>query len=307
MTRLQMTRLQMKGQTLTSRKRWVSAITPIVALGAAFAGLGGAPAAGAATLHPASVSLPSSLDGQTLVTPAVIGYPPYAYLSASNKIIGIDPDLSVALSGPLGQTVHLKIASFENSLLGLQSGTYFMVTGSDITAAREKTLDMVSYLADHYEFMSLASKPAIGTSTTNLCGLTISTVAADSSIPVLDQDSKTCTSAGKKAVTVTTFADQGSAVLAVESGRANATTATVTNLGYVSTQNPGKFRLDGPRYNYVYIGIATKKGNGVAQAVAKALNMLIANGKYHSILAKYGVADDAVAKALVNPNPNISQ
>ena len=94
--------------------------------------------------------------------------------------------------------------------------------------------------------------------------------------------------------------------MAVESGRANATTATVTNLGYVRTQNPGKFRLDGPRYNYVYIGIATKKGNGVAKAVAQGLNPLIANGQYHTILAKYGVADDAVAKALVNPNPNVT-
>ncbi len=240
------TNLETKGHSLTSRKRWASAVTPILALGAAFGMLGGAPAASATTVHSASVSLPSSLNGQTLVTPAVVGYPPYAYLSKSNKIIGIDPDLSVALSGPLGRTVHLKIASFENSLLGLQSGTYFMVTGSDITAAREKTLDMVSYLADHYEFMSLASKPAIGTSTAALCGLTISTVAADSSIPVLNQDSATCTKAGKKPVTVTTFADQGSAVLAVDSGRANATTATVTNLGYVRTQDPGKFRLDGP-------------------------------------------------------------
>ena len=124
------TRLQTKGQTLTSRKPWLSVISPIVALGAALAALSGAPAASTATVHPAtvhsaSVSLPSSLNGQTLVTPAVIGYPPYAYLSASNKIIGIDPDLSVALSGPLGRTVHLKIASFENSLLGLQSGAYF--------------------------------------------------------------------------------------------------------------------------------------------------------------------------------------
>lgn len=246
------------------------------------------------------------MAGQTLVTPAVVGYPPYAYLSKSNKIVGIDPDLSVALSGPLGRTVHLKIASFEDSLLGLQSGQYFMVTGSDITKAREKTFDMVSYLADHYEFMSLASKPAIGTKTTALCGLTISTVAADSSIPVLDHDSQICTRAGKKAVTVKTFADQGSAVLAVESGQADATTATVTNLGYVKTQSPGKFRLDGPRYNYVYIGIATKKGNGVAQALAKAINRLIANGKYHAILAKYGVVDDAVTKALVNPNPVIT-
>jgi len=270
------------------------------AISAAITALGGTASAAAA-----SVSLPAALKGTTLVSPAVVGYPPYAFLTKANKISGIDPDLSTAIGKPLGTKVHLQTASFENSLLGLQRGTYFMVTGSDITAAREKTLDMVSYLADHYEFMTLASKPALGTKVSALCGLTISTVAADSSIPVLNADSKTCTSAGKPAITVKTFADQGSSVLAVQSGQADATTATVTNLGYVSKQEPGKFRLGGPKYNYVYIGIATKKGNGVAKALAKAINVLIANGSYHKILAKYGVTDDAVSKALVNPNPTI--
>jgi len=272
----------------------------VMAVGAAMAALGGT-----AATATASIPLPAALQGTTLVSPAVVGYPPYAFLTKANKIAGIDPDLSTAIGKPLGTTVHLQTASFENSLLGLQRGTYFMVTGSDITAAREKTLDMVSYLADHYEFMTLASKPALGSKVSALCGLTISTVAADSSIPVLQADSKTCTKAGKSAITVTTFADQGSAVLAVESGQAQAATATVTNLGYVATQDPGKFRLGGPKYNYVYIGIATKKGNGVATALAKAINVLIANGSYHKILAKYGVTDDAVSKALVNPNPTI--
>ncbi|MCU1492279.1 MAG: hypothetical protein JWO62_43 [Acidimicrobiaceae bacterium] len=275
-------------------------LVPVLAAGTAATAFGGVAAAATAP-----APLPAAFKGQTLVSPAVVGYPPYAMLTKANKISGIDPDLSVALGAPLGQRVHLQVSSFENSLLGLQRGTYFMVTGSDVTAAREKTLDMVSYLADHYVFMSLATKPALGSSVTALCGLTISTVAADSSIPVLTTDSTTCTKAGKKAITITTFPDQGSAVLAVQSGRADATTATVTNLGYVSAQEPGKFRLGGPKYNYVYIGIATKKGNGVAAALAKAINVLIKNGGYHKILAKYGVTDDAVSRALVNPNPTV--
>ena len=262
--------------------------------------------AGTAIAATPPAPLPPAFRHTTLVSPAVVGYPPYAFLNKVNKIVGIDPDLSVALSKPLGQQVHLQVASFENSLLGLQRGTYFMVTGSDITASREKTLDMVSYLADHYEFMTLASRPPLARSITALCGLTISTVAADSSIPVLHADSHFCTTKGKKPITVTTFPDQGSAVLAVQSGRADATTATVTNLGYVATQAPGKYRLGGPRYNYVYIGIATKKGNGVAQAVAKAINLLIKNGAYHRILARYGVTADAVPRALVNPNPKVT-
>lgn len=259
---------------------------------------------GVASASP-TITLPKAFQGKTLVSPAVVGYPPYAYLTSSNKIVGIDPDLSLALAGPLHAKVTLKVASFEDSLLGLQSGQYFMVTGSDITAAREKTLDMVPYLADHYEFMSLKSQPAIGNSITDLCGLTISTVAADSSIPILQGYSTQCTSKGLKPITVTTFADQGSAVLAVKSGQANATTATVTNLGYVSTQSPGTFQLDGPSFDFVYIGIATKKGNGLAPALAKAINVLIADGKYRAILTKYGVQADAISHATVNPNPNV--
>ena len=107
--------------------------------------------------------------------------------------------------------------------------------------------------------------------------------------------------------TLTTFADQGSAVLAVASGQADATTATVTNLGYVNVQSHGKFQLDGPSFDYVYIGIATKKGNGLASALAKSINVLIANGKYKAILAKYGVQADAVKRALVNPNPVVTK
>ncbi len=248
--------------------------------------------------------LPAAFRGQTLVTPAVVGYPPYAMTTKATGITGIDPDLSRALSVPLGQKVNLKITSFETSLLGLQRGIYFMVTGATITATREKTFDMVSYMKTLYEFMWLAGKPALGTSLTSLCGLTISTVAADTSIPVLKTDSQKCTAAGKSPITTTTFPTQGEAVLAVESGRANATTATVTNLGYVSVQHPGKFRIGGPKYNYLYIGIATKKGNGVAQALAKAINYLIKDGKYHQILAKYDVTSGAVPSALVNPNPN---
>lgn len=297
------------------RRRWggIAAI-PVIALlavacSSASSSQSSAPAASSTasgtTGTKPSVALPAAFQGKTLVSPVVNGYPPYAYQSGGNTI-GIDPDLSKALSGPFGQPISIQVVSFENSLLGVQKGTFFMVTGADITAVREKTFDMVPYLADHYEFASLASKPAIGTSVTDLCGLTISTVAADSSIPILKSDSNTCTSAGKKPITVTTFPDQGSGVLAVESGRADATTATVTNLGYLSTQAPGKFRLGGPSYDFVYIGLAAQKGNGMGQALAAGINALIANGTYQSILKKYGVEADAITHATVNPNPTVS-
>lgn len=249
-----------------------------------------------------AVALPAAFVGKPLVSPAVVGYPPYAYVQ-NNKIVGIDADLSLALSGPFGQQVTLKEDSFENSLLGLNRGVYFMASGTDITAARLQKFDFVSYLEDHYAFLTLSSSPTMGTDMMALCGLKISTVAADSSIPILKAQSDACTKAGKQPVTVLTFADQGAATLAVKSKQADATTATVTNLGYVAKQSNGEFKMGGPTYSYVYIGIATAKGNGMAQAIADAINILIKNGEYGKILARYGVQDAAVSQALVNPNP----
>ena len=253
----------------------------------------------------ATVKLPSSFAGKDLVAPAVTGYPPYAYLDGG-KIVGISTDLATAVGGPWGTKVTLKQDSFENALLGVNSGNYFGAFGADVTAEREKTFDQVSFLEDHYQFMGLKGAD-LGTSMDDLCGLKISVVAADSAIPVLQAQSAKCTAAGKKEISVQTFADQGAATLAVSSKQVDATTATLTNLGYISKQSTGQFAIGGPKYQFVLIGIATKKGNGMAQALADSINELIANGEYTKILKKYGVEGDAIAKAEVNPDPNVGK
>lgn len=253
----------------------------------------------------ATVKLPDAFAGKSLVAPAVTGYPPYAYLDGG-KIVGISTDLATAVGGPWGTKVTLKQDSFENALLGVNSGTYFGAFGADVTAEREKTFDQVSFLEDHYQFMGLKGTD-LGSAMDDLCGMKISVVAADSAIPVLQDQSKTCTGAGKEAITVQTFADQGAATLAVTSKQVDATTATLTNLGYISKQSAGQFSIGGPKYQFVLIGIATKKGNGMAQALADSINELIANGEYATILKKYGVEGDAIDKAEVNPDPTVGK
>lgn len=250
-----------------------------------------------------SVSLPAAFADEDLVAPAVVGYPPYAYLDGSD-IKGISTDLAVALGGPWGKTVALKQDSFENATLGVDNGTYFGVFGADITAEREATYDQVPFLDDHYEFMSLTGGTELGTTMDDLCGLKISVVAADSAIPVLQDQSTTCTTEGKGAIDVLTFADQGAATLAVTSKQVDATTATVTNLAYISSQASGQFQIGGPKYQYVLIGISVKKGNGMGQAIADGINALIADGSYEKILETYGVQADAIATATVNPDPS---
>lgn len=251
------------------------------------------------------VALPSAFVGQSLVAPAVTGYPPYAYVEDGN-IVGISADLATAVGGPWGQKVTLKQDSFENALLGVNSGKYFGAFGADVTAAREQAFDQVSFLEDHYQFMGLKGA-TLGSAMSDLCGKSVSVVAADSAIPVLQTQSGQCTAEGKKAIDVKTFADQGAATLAVKSKQVDLTTATFTNLGFIEKQQPGQFVIVGPKYQSVLIGIATQKGNGMAQSLADSINVLIDNGEYAKILKRYGVSGAAITRAEVNPNPNVGQ
>ncbi|CAN5200768.1 transporter substrate-binding domain-containing protein [soil metagenome] len=295
----------MKINAVPRSARIAAGFLAVIAVSTALAGCSSSDSTPSSSASAGTVALPSAFKGKTLVAPAINGYPPYAY-TENGKNIGISSDLATAVGGPLGTTVTLKPDSFENALLGVNRGTYFGAFGADVTADREKVYDQVSFLADHYEFMSLKATK-LGTSMSSLCGLTISLVAADSSIPVLQAESTTCTDAGKKAITIQTFADQGAATLAVSSKQADATTSTLTNLSYISQQAPDTFQLGGPKYQYVLIGIATKKGNGMAKALAASINELIDNGKYTSMLKKYGLEDDAITKAEVQPGPEHHQ
>jgi polar amino acid transport system substrate-binding protein len=291
--------------TQSTRARLIAGISLVAAAATALtacSSTSSTPSGAPSTSSTAAVTLPPAFASADLVAPAVTGYPPYAWLE-DGKIKGISTDLAVALGGPWGKTVTLKQDSFENAMLGIDTGQYFGVFGADVTADREATYDQVPFLADHYEFMSLAGSSPLGTTMDALCGLKISVVAADSAIPVLKKQSATCTSEGKPAITVQTFADQGAATLAVTSKQTDATTATVTNLAYISSQAAGQFQIGGPKYQYVLIGIAIKKGNGMAQAIADGINALIADGGYATILKTYGVESDAITSATVNPDP----
>lgn len=261
-------------------------------------------AATGSTTHGASpttsgVQLPGSFNGKQLVIPQQVGVAPYGYLDASNNLVGFDPDLSTALGTAIGHPIQNVQATFENGLLGLRRGVYLSVPGADVTPERLKSFDFAIALRDSYGFQVLASSPDIPNSMDGLCGLRIGAVAASSELPLLTAQSTKCTSAGKRALTIHTFADQPTVQLALQSKQIDAETNASSVQGYQQTVTPGRVKITGPRYSFVDIGFATVKGNGIAQVIADGLNKMIADGSYSRILGKYGATALAVTKATV--------
>ena len=64
---------------------------------------------------------------------------------------------------------------------------------------------------------------------------------------------------------------------------------------------PNAYMAVGRAFSFQYTGIALPvKEKGLHEAVAGALDALIADGTYKAILAKWQLSDSAVEKALMN-------
>ena len=72
--------------------------------------------------------------------------------------------------------------------------------------------------------------------------------------------------------------------------------------GHIVSTSGGLFKLVGSAVNVAPYGIATPKtnvGHGLAKAIKAAIVVLIGNGTYGKILAKYGVSSGALTSSQV--------
>ncbi len=228
---------------------------------------------------------------------------PYVATSSAGQLEGILPALALAEGPAMGGATKNVTTSFESSLLGLKRKIYAWVPGADVTAERLKSFDFATTLRDSYTFEAPAGGVTIGNSMMDLCGHSVGVVAASSPVAVLQTQSGACTKAGKKPINVQTFADYATAGLAAKSHRVDVAVLSTSTVGYQIKTDPGVWKETGPKFDYVIIGDATPKGNGMAQKLADAVNKLIADGTYAKILAQYGASDLAIKKSVVNPTP----
>jgi polar amino acid transport system substrate-binding protein len=99
---------------------------------------------------------------------------------------------------------------------------------------------------------------------------------------------------------VSVFPDQNGANLALSSGRADVGMADSPVAAYQVKQSNGQFKLSGQPYGTAPYGIAIPKGNGMAKPVLAALKELISDGKYMTILKKWGVQAGAISNPVIN-------
>lgn len=272
------------------------------------AGSAGSSAPGGSADSPASL-VPAAIKSKGTLTVATDAtYAPNEFIKpGSSTIVGLDPDLAVALGKQLGLKLNLVNAKFDTIIPGLQSGKYDMgLSAYTDTKAREKVVDFVVYYQTGESFFVKSSETATYAGLESLCGKKVSVENGTTEQSDAEGQSTKCTAAGKAKVEVLSFADQNAANLAVSSGRADLGFADTQVVGYMLTQSNGQFKETGKPVNVTPSGIALPKGNGMAAAVQAALKNMVADGTYATVFKQWGMEMNMIPAAEIKINAGIS-
>jgi polar amino acid transport system substrate-binding protein len=250
--------------------------------------------AAAAKLVPAAIK-----SKGTLVVAADASYAPNEFLSSDQKtVIGMDPDLAVAIGKELGLKIQVKNITFDSIITGLVSGKYDLGMSSFTdNKVREQQVNFVTYFSAGTSFFEKKGDPVVD-SLAQLCGKKVAVESGTTQESDSKAESKKCPSGS---IDVEAFPTQSAANLALNSGRADVSMADSPVAAYQVKQSNGAFQLSPTSYGAAPYGIAVPKSDGTLdQAVLAALKDLIANGTYTRIMSHWGIQAGAITNPVIN-------
>jgi polar amino acid transport system substrate-binding protein len=291
------------GAAATPTTAPTTAPTPTAAASAAV----GASASVAVTAAPLpTVPANELVKAGTLTVCSDTSYPPQESLDKNNKAVGSDIDLATEIAKRLGLQVSVSSTVFDTIIPALTGGSCdIIVSAQTITDARKQAVDMIPYFAAGQSFVVLKGNPSGIAAITDLCGKTVAaekgTVEADHIAGTGDYTADTsldgqCKKAGKPDITLQVFAADTDALLALQAGTVVAHFTDEPVAGYEVVNGNGAFEmLPSLTVERGDEGISvTKNHPELRDAVKAALQQMIDDGTYKTILTKWGVQSGAV-------------
>ncbi|GAA3760533.1 ABC transporter substrate-binding protein [Micromonospora maritima] len=230
-------------------------------------------------------------------------YAPAEFLDSDGKtVIGFDVELFTAVAAKLGLKAEFVSAPFGDIITGVNSGKYEVgVSSFTINDERKGQANMVSYFQVGTQWVTKKGNPA-GVALDNACGKKIAVQKDTVQVEDIQKRSKTCTDAGKPAITIDQFPGQDAATAAVVSGKDDAMLADYPVGVYAVTQSKDALELLDKQYEAAPYGYVVAKDQAqFAEAVRDATKALVTDGSYKQVLDKWKVGDGAITDPAINP------
>ena len=239
-----------------------------------------------------------------------IPYPPQEAFDDQGNPIGSDVDIATEIANRLGLKLKVENTVFDVIIPALTGGKCdIIISAQNINADRLKQVDMIPYFKAGQSFVVAKGNPKGIKTKADLCGKVIAVEKGTTELDFLQGTSDYkgaglsdgCVKDGKPAITVKQFDKDNDALLALQSGTADAYFADSPAAGYYVEQHGDQFQLSGLTLEVALEGISVAKTNTKLRAAVKtALLSMISDGKYLAILQKWGLKDSAVTADEVN-------
>lgn len=260
-------------------------------------------------LDPAlAAQLPDSVrrSGVLRVAANGAGNAPLVFVASDNRTpIGVEVDIANLVADVVGLRVEIVNTSWENLFVGLDAQRSDVgISNVGVSEERKDKYDLATYRLGLHAFETVKDSGWKVTGPADISGKRIGVGSGTLQEQVLLNWNKQNTDAGRPPAEVLYFQNATDSYLAIRSGRLDAylgpnpsatyhvaTSGQTEIAGTVSSSYP----IEGK------VGIISRKGSGLAEPLAAAVNQAIADGSYQQVLAKWGLESEAVPRSEVNP------
>jgi len=235
----------------------------------------------------------STITKGTLTNCVDVEYPPMEYFSngTSGDVIGFDVEGAAALASSFGLKINQLNTSFDGLIPSLAAGKCDIVwSGLYLSNKRLAVADGVIYMNTGAGLVVPAGNPKKITNALSLCGLTISVQGQGSNWQILQDQSKACTAAGRKALDVQSYPKTAETVAAVMSGKADGLIETDVAVPEITNASNGKLaEQKGIFKAATQFAVYMPKGSKNFLAIKSAIRSLVLDGTLGKLATKYGL------------------
>jgi len=256
----------------------------------------------ATTVSVMAIGLPAEIAKRGSIKIAIVpNYPPMEFRDpATNALSGFDVELGEALGRKLGVKVEWQETSFDQFMPSIATGRVdAIMSGMTDTASRQETATFVDYLRSGPHFFVQQSRVAEFKGAATLCGKKVG-ASRRTLFPaqVAAWSEAHCASNPIQFVGTDGSAD---ARTQLKQGRIDAAVQGSETLPFIMDLEPGAYAPVGETIASQFTGIALPvKEKAFQQAMVEAVDALVADGTYRTLLAKWKLNDNGIEKATIN-------
>ncbi|SAL65060.1 ABC transporter substrate-binding protein [Caballeronia humi] len=245
-----------------------------------------------------------ALGKKEIVAAVVPNYPPFEFKDPeTDKLTGFDIDLGEALAAKMGVKMVWSETSFDQMMSALATNRVdIILSGMTDLPDRRASVNFLDYIKSGPQFYALKTRAGDIPNMEALCGKKVGS-SRRTSFPANTAawSDEHCVKAGKPPITVVGTDGSSDARMQLRQGRLDAAVQGGETLPYQNKIDQNAYVSIGAPFMAQYTGIGMAKGNTTLNAaVTKAFEQMIADGTYQKILAKWGLQEQGVQKAVIN-------